>query len=429
MTTTDAPRVHRATWIAGLVLGVAIIGALVTAVAASWAEDSLLVPRHGGHPVGDPYWSWVFRWCLVGAFAAYAGAALLAARQRLSLRVAIAFGVVIQLLPLAGPLILSTDAWTYWDYGRIDVVHDANPYVQTPAAFPDDPAYPHVGRRWVHTPSVYGPAFTMATAPIALVAGESSDAAAWLFKSLAALAMIAAMLGVGRIARRPALATVVVGWSPLLAVQAGGAGHNDAWIAALAIGAIVAARAGRPIVAGATWAIAALVKWVPLLLVPSIALAALARLRTNREELRVIIRACVGFAIVASITIAIAFARYGDAWLDAFAPLMRNAQNPSGYSLTVRLELLGAPTLVARFLPYVLLGIAGLVVLLDALRGRTRSGLVMVAIVACSPLIAPWYLLWAVPLATTDEDDTVPIVIAVVLSAALLLNGIPIRSH
>jgi hypothetical protein len=429
VTTTDVPRVHRAAWIAGLVSGVAIVGALVTCVIASWPDDSLLVPRHGGRPVGDPYWSWLFRWCLVGAFVAYTGAAFLASRRWLSLRVAIVFGIVIQLLPLAGPLILSTDAWTYWDYGRIDVVHDANPYVQTPAAFPDDPAYRHVGRRWVHTPSVYGPVFSMATAPIALVAGESSDAAAWLFKSLAALAMIVALLGVGRIARRPALATVVVGWSPLLAIQAGGAGHNDAWIAALAIGAIVAARARRPILAGAAWAIAALVKWVPLLLVPSIALAALARVRANREELRAVTRTCIGFAIAASIGIAIAFARYGDAWLDAFVPLMRNAQNPTGYSLTVRLELLGAPSLVARFLPYVLLGIAGLVVLRDALRGRTRSGLVMIAVVACSPLIAPWYLLWAVPIAAIDEDDAVPIVIAVVLSAALLLNGIPIHTR
>lgn len=415
--------------VVGLVLGLAIVGALVACVLAAWGEDSLLVPRNGGRPVGDPYWSWLFRWCLVGAFLAYVGAAILASKQWLSLRVAIVFGIAIQLLPLAAPLILSTDAWTYWDYGRIDVVHDANPYVQTPATFPDDPAFPHVGRRWVHTPSVYGPAFTMATAPIARVAGESPDAAAWLFKSLAALAMIVAMLGVGRVARRPALATVVVGWSPLLAIQAGGAGHNDAWIAALAVGAIVLARARRPILAGVAWAIAALVKWVPLLLVPSIAIAALARVRANREELRAVVHAIAGFALAAGVGIAIACARYGDTWLEAFAPLLRNAQNPTGYSLTVRLGLLGVPDLLAKLLPYLALATAGLVVLRDALRGRTRSGLAIIAIVACSPLIAPWYLLWAVPLAATDEEDAVPLAIAVVLSAALLLNGIPIHSN
>ena len=44
-------------------------------------------------------------------------------------------------MPLAGPLLLSTDAWTYWEYGRIAAVHDGNPYVDVPSDFPDDPSY------------------------------------------------------------------------------------------------------------------------------------------------------------------------------------------------------------------------------------------------------------------------------------------------
>ncbi|MGE3763229.1 MAG: glycosyltransferase 87 family protein, partial [Kofleriaceae bacterium] len=277
MPTTDAPREHRA---GTLVVGGAILATLVVCVIASWSEGTLLVPRNGGRPSGDTLWSWIFLACLVAAFLAYTAAAVLAARGRIARRLALAIGIAIQLAPLASPLLLSTDAWTYWDYGRISVVHDGNPYAQPPSAFPDDVAYAHVGARWADTPSVYGPLFTLATAPIARIAGESPDLAAWLFKALAALAMIAATLGASRVARRPALATVVVGWSPLLAIHAAGAGHNDAWIAALAIGALVAMRARRPMLAGAAWALAGLVKWVPLLLVPLIGIAAFARLRT-----------------------------------------------------------------------------------------------------------------------------------------------------
>ncbi len=46
---------------------------------------------------------------------------------------------------LQAPLLLSTDAWTYWEYGQIAAVHDGDPYVDTPSEFPDDPAYDHAG--------------------------------------------------------------------------------------------------------------------------------------------------------------------------------------------------------------------------------------------------------------------------------------------
>ncbi len=424
----DAPRDR----VIAVVLGCAILAALVVCVIAARSDGSMLVPRNGGHPDGDTFWSWVFLASLVGAFVAYVGAAVLAARGRIAVRLAIAIGIAAQLAPLAAPLLLSTDAWTYWDYGRIAVVHEGNPYIQPPAAFPDDPAYAHVGARWGNTPSVYGPLFTLATGPIARVAGESADIAAWMFKTLAALAMIGVMIGVTRVARRPALAAIVVGWSPLLAIQAAGAGHNDAWLAALAISALVAARARKPMLAGALWALAALVKWVPLLLVPLIGIAAVVNTRSAtsvdaRDARHRLVRTCAGFVVTASIGIAIAFARYGTTWLDAFGPLSRNAQTATGYSFAFRLGQLGLPDLVARIAPLVVLAIAGLYVLRFAMRGTARVGLATCALVACSPLIAPWYLLWAVPLAVTDADDTVPVVFAIVLTGALLVQGIPIH--
>src|SRR5207237_1622857 len=104
-----------------------------------------------------------------------------ARRSRPRERVSTASACASNLAPLAAPLRLATDACTYWDYGRIAAVHDANPYEQPPSHFPNDPAYPYVGIAWRNTTSVYGPAFTLASEPLARAAGTSADAAAWIY--------------------------------------------------------------------------------------------------------------------------------------------------------------------------------------------------------------------------------------------------------
>ena len=48
-----------------------------------------------------------------------------------------------------------------------------NPYADPPADFPANPALPYMGSAWLDTTTVYGPAFTLASEPLALVAGDS----------------------------------------------------------------------------------------------------------------------------------------------------------------------------------------------------------------------------------------------------------------
>ena len=153
--------------------------------------------------------------------------------------------VAIQLTPLAAPLLLSSDAWTYWMYGRIAAVHGESPYDQPPEAFPDDPALPWTGPAWRDQTSLYGPAFTLASEPVALASGESEDAAAWLFKAIAAAAMLTAALLAARLAVRKELALALAGWNPVLALHAAGGGHNDAWLGALVLAALALAASER----------------------------------------------------------------------------------------------------------------------------------------------------------------------------------------
>ena len=107
--------------------------------------------------------------------------------------------------------------------------------------------------------------------------GRSADAAAWIYKAIAAAGILAAVAAVARVAARPALAVAFVGWNPVVAVHMAGGGHNDALVAGLAAGALALAVGRRHQLAGAAWVLAALVKWVPVVFLVLVTLAARAR--------------------------------------------------------------------------------------------------------------------------------------------------------
>jgi hypothetical protein len=391
--------------------------ALVGACAGfAWAHDSPLVPLNGGHPDGDVAYAWVFLAGLAAAFALYLLALLALSRRAASLRVVAPLAAAIQLLPLGAPLLLSTDAWTYWSYGRIAAVHDANPYRDPPAEFPADASFPYVGEDWRDTTSVYGPAFTLASEPLALAADESEDAAAWIYKTLAALAVLVAVALAVRLSPRPAFACAFAGWNPLLAVHFAGGGHNDAWMAALVVGALALAASGRRAWAGAAWAAAVLVKWVPLVFLP---LRALEARRTGRAlDHR-------GFAAAAAVLLGLATLRYGFGWLEAFGPLARNANQETSYALPHRLQDLGVPRQLALALFGAGLVLAFAYLVREALRGRARLGLAACALMLAAPWLVVWYVVWAVPLAAAEDDHTAQIV-ALALCAYLLPQTIPV---
>jgi alpha-1,6-mannosyltransferase len=373
------------------------------------------VPRDGG--LAEQGSAWTFLVLLLAAFCTYLVGLAILRRRRLALSVAIAVAVAVQALPLASPLLLSTDAWTYWGYGWIAAEGGGNPYVDPPSAFPESPAASHVGAAWRDTTSVYGPAFTLASEPVARLAGSSPDAAAWIFKGLAAVCVLAATVAVARTSRRPALAAAFVGWNPVLAIHAGGGGHNDALVGALVAGAVAFGAHRRAALGGSAWALAALVKWVPLVF---FALAALAdRARGRRTGL-------VGFVVVAAIGAGLATLRYGVEWLGVLGPLTDNAARRTSYALPSRLEELGLPHGAALGVALALL-VAGLAwFAVEAHRGRSRLGRAACLVLATTPYLVVWYLAWAVPLAAPEDDDRAARLGALALTAYLLPQTIPL---
>jgi alpha-1,6-mannosyltransferase len=323
----------------------------------------------------------------------------------------------LQLLPLAAPVLLSTDVYTYWDYARIATVHDGNPYVDEPSDFPEDVAFPRMGSYWHDTTSVYGPGFTLASEAHAVAVGESPAAAAWAYRVLAAAAMIALVLLAARLSPRPAFAAAFVGWNPLLAVHFAGGGHNDAWMMVFVLAALALAAAGRPFLAGLSWAAAITIKWVPLLFLPLRLLEA--RKTGRRLDHR-------GLALGLVVIVAIATWRYGLSWLGAAGPLASNlADDRASYAIPVKIASPGLPegAVVAVFAAAFVIAYVWL--LREAWRGRARLALTAGILLVCTSWLVPWYAVWAVPLAAVEEDRTARI-LALALSAYLLRDAVPI---
>lgn len=388
--------------------GVGVFAALAAALLATGhAPTTLHSPLRP-----DGAWSWL--WCggLVAAFVLYVAGILRVGGARPVAVLAVA--AAIQLVPLAAPLLLSTDAYSYWDYGRIAAVHDGNPYADRPSRFADDAAYGRMGADWQQKRTVYGPVWTLAAEGEARVAGDSHRLAAWLFRLLAALSVIAAAGFAALAARQRAFAAAFVGWNPLLALHFAGGGHNDALMAAFLAAGLAFAALGRRQLEGVSWALAASVKIVPLVFLP---------LRLLERRGRFGWRGLVGASAVVA---AVAFLAYGYHWLTIFSPVANQLRTSSSLGLPYWASRLGFPERYAR--DAMLLGFAMAYAWLawDAWhRRRARMALASCLLLLATSWLQPWYAIWAVPLAAVEEDRLAR-VLAVALSAYFLRDALPL---
>jgi len=384
-------------------LGAGCFLAVITAVATAWARGSPI--RVGGVERTD-IWAVLFLGLLALAFALYVCALVLLRSAVAGVAVVCVVAAAIQLAPLAGPLLLSRDAYSYWAYGRIVSSHDGDPYAVAPARFPHDPATGVAS--WRRRTSVYGPAFTLASAGVGEAAGRSPEVASFLFRSAAAVAGIATTLLAAAVARRKAYAAAFVGWNPVLAISFAGGGHNDSWMLALVLAALALTARRRDVAGGGLWIVAAAVK------APALALLLL-QLTRSRRAFR------VGAALAALGGAALATAAFGAAWLTSIWQLDRRETR---YSLAARLEQVGLPGTVAHVLPALLLAAGAAWLALHARRGRPRLALGASLLILASPSVLPWYSTWPVALAAVD-DDALGSMVALGLAAYLLPDRIP----
>ena len=390
-------------------LGLGVAGLLGVAAAAASAGGSPLSP--GARELSDVP-SALFLAAAAVAFVFYGLALYLVRRKGARVLAVCAVAATIQLVPLAGPLVLSRDVYAYWAYGRVVEDHGANPYVVAPARYARDPATRAMAGGWRESRTVYGPAFSAASAGLAAETGRSAEETAFVYRLLAAFGMLVAVAVVALSAPMPAFAAAFVGWNPLLALDFGGGGHNDVWMAVFVLGGVALARR-RPAASGASWAVAAGLKWTALGLLP------LSLLRGDRHEAA---RAACGFLVAAGLMAAGASILFGSGWLSALAPF---AHRHAGFAVPTRLTELGLPAWAASLVALAPLAVLSPWLVRSARASRPRLALTTILILLASPWMLPRYAVWAVPLAAVEEDRLAWF-FSLVLCAYLLPDRVPI---
>ena len=211
--------------------------------------------------------------CFFGLFLPYAGA-LRALQVDGDLRVGRAillFGALFQVTALASRRLFSNDLFSYIFNGRIMTVYGANPYLAVPARYPQDPLLPLVD--WREVPNFYGPLWTLIGAELTRLGGDELGLTLLLFRLVPAAAAIAAGFLIWWTLRcwqprQAALGAALWAWNPLVVLESGVSGHNDALLALLLVVAAWGLVRRRAVLGLLALTAAALVKYSAAVLGP-----------------------------------------------------------------------------------------------------------------------------------------------------------------
>ena len=218
------------------ILGLLIVAATLEIVLDSAIGHSPLVPEQPAIAgwlagIGERLGFRVFLIALLVCCGAYIGLLALAHRrggEAVSKRLAIALIAIVHLIVFIGPVLISTDVFSYIAYARMGVEHGINPYLQGPASIAGDPVFRYVGHDWRETATAYGPVYTLLSYPLAPLGVEGALWAMKLEALLASARRCARLALCEGAAARPGLRDRWrSGMNPLYFIYGLGGAHND----------------------------------------------------------------------------------------------------------------------------------------------------------------------------------------------------------
>jgi hypothetical protein len=304
--------------------------------------------------------------------------------------------------------IVAADVFNYALQGRLLEQHGLNPLTARPSDA-DDPWLPYSA--YPNIQLAYGPLWAAVSAGVTFLAGDNLLAAVMGFKLLAIGVNLVSSVLIYRIVlklrREAALPAVVLyAWSPLVLFETVANAHNDGLLALallLAIWLVLRSRLAAALAPGAIM-LAVLIKFTPVVVLPTVLMAVWRRLRSLR---------LLGLGVVGAGALLVL--SYLPFWqgLDTFNGLQRQSGEvtTSWPALLIAAQAGGLEK--ATWLQVARL-VAGLVVLLIIWWGRPRRPAALPAaifdVLLAYLLVAtfwfqPWYLvpLIAVAAATADE--------------------------
>ncbi len=180
----------------------------------------------------------------------------------------------------------ASDIYDYIMRGRMAHLYSLNPMLDVPEQVRFDPFFPFTS--WRRTPSAYGPVWELMAQAITSVTHDTSinaQVVAYKLLNIAGYAITA--LFIGLTLRRIAPGRVLVGlyiflWNPLVVYMTVGTGHNDAVMTATIAAAVYFLTRKWFLTATVAATVGTLIKFIPALLLPVIALYALRELGWRR---------------------------------------------------------------------------------------------------------------------------------------------------
>jgi alpha-1,6-mannosyltransferase len=313
-------------------------------------------------------------------------------------------------LCLAPPM-FSRDVYSYGAVGWM--VHDgSSPYFWGPGAIPDNPYLVDVPDLWTHTPTPYGPVFLQLARWVVDLSGDRTVPTVLGMRLVAVVGVLLLVRYVPRLARHCGVPADRALWlgvlNPLVLFHFVSGAHNDALLMGLMVAGLVLVLDRRPVLGVVLISLALLVKapagLALVFIVPFWAQRMSGRWRLVRAGAAV---GAVAGAVVALVSWATGL---GYGWIGALNTpgTVRNWLSGStllgeAFGAIARSFGVGDARLIMDKSIAVSRGIGGLAAVLVVLvllarmerRGFIASlGLAFVAVVALSPVVQPWYLLW-----------------------------------
>lgn len=425
-------------------LGVA--GSAAAAV-GGWAAGSL--------PARDPWGLWVPHGSgvtVAAAVLAYIGLTLLViawwgyGRTGASVR-----ATLITLVWWAAPLVLapplySADVYSYVSQGAMVLeghdVYSVGPSVLDPGGLGGDAAA-SVGGHWTDTPAPYGPFFLVLARAVVQLTGGTIVPAVLGMRLIALAALVLIVWAVRHLAREHGRSESAALWlaalNPLLLMHVVGGMHNDGLMIGLMLAGIVLATRGRWIAGSVLIGLAMMVKSpaaVALLFIGVIMYRASTGPVVRRAAKGLLAPGLVAGTVAAGATLV---AGTGFGWLgtQSVAGSIHTALSATSdlgllFGESLHLLLGTDPEPVKSAVQT--LGLAAALVLIALLAWRAANGrrapvpalgLALLALVALSPMVQPWYLLWGMAVIAATQAHGRTVKVLTVLSASLVYETHP----
>jgi alpha-1,6-mannosyltransferase len=226
------------------------VGGATLCVYAVWALWVPLLPSNLYIPLLDlgkiTGYTWpaalLYLQLIVALYVLYALGYRLVARGSGRLVLVFAFGALFCFELLWAYPATAVDVFGYVAHGRLLALHNVNPFIVAPNAFPDDAILPYLG--YPGEPSQYGPVWVLLDGAVAAVARGNLLVEVLLYKGVAAAAHLAGAGLVFSIARRlgaelprARASAFLYLWNPMLLWEMIANAHNDGVMMLLGLGA------------------------------------------------------------------------------------------------------------------------------------------------------------------------------------------------